>query len=180
MSDKFEYCKYCVNKDSDKCMKCKERKIYGNNWFPSKFKMISMIEEFVSYNKEKFNGYCNDCFNNNTNLCKTCEYDKIYNLDEGDFVYTTIIPSNFKDSNCKSEDKVNHPNHYKSETGLETIEVIEAFCFDLQGIECVCTANILKYVCRWKKKNGLEDLKKAKWYLEKLINQVEKMEEENK
>lgn len=71
---------------------------------------------------------------------------------------------------------VNHPNHYISETGLETIDVIEAFTFDLKGIEAVCTANILKYICRWKNKNGLQDLKKAQWYLERLIDHVKNLE----
>lgn len=74
---------------------------------------------------------------------------------------------------------VNHPPHYKSETGLETIDVIEAFTFDLKGIEATDTGNILKYMCRWKHKNGLQDLEKAKWYLEHLINHVRKLEEEN-
>ena len=77
------------------------------------------------------------------------------------------------------EDMVNHPNHYMSETGLETIDVIEAFTFDLKGIEAVDTANVIKYICRWKKKNGLEDLKKAQWYLNNLIKHVENLEKEN-
>lgn len=77
-------------------------------------------------------------------------------------------------------DLVNHPEHYISETGLETIDVIEAFTVDLKGIEAVCTANVLKYICRWKYKNGLQDLKKARWYLERLIKHVENLEEENK
>lgn len=74
-------------------------------------------------------------------------------------------------------DMVNHPQHYKTESGLETIDVIEAFTFDLKGVEAVDTANVIKYICRWKKKNGLEDLKKAKWYLEHLINKIEKENE---
>lgn len=69
-------------------------------------------------------------------------------------------------------DMVNHPPHYQSDSGLEVIKVIEAFTEGLEGIEAVCTANIIKYVCRWKKKNGLEDLKKAQWYLDKLIESV--------
>lgn len=76
-------------------------------------------------------------------------------------------------------DVVNHPPHYKSELGLETIDVIEAFTFDLKGIEATDTGNIIKYICRWPHKNGLQDLKKAKWYLEHLINHVEKLEKEN-
>lgn len=71
------------------------------------------------------------------------------------------------------EDAVNHPKHYQTSNGLETIDVIEAFTEDLTGMEAVCTANVLKYICRWKKKNGVQDLKKAKWYLEKLIEKLD-------
>ena len=72
------------------------------------------------------------------------------------------------------KDMVNHPSHYKSETGMEVIDVIESFTSDLKGIEATDTGNIIKYICRWKHKNGLEDLKKAQWYLNHLINHVEK------
>lgn len=82
---------------------------------------------------------------------------------------------------CESTDvMVSHPNHYISETGLEVIDVVEAFTFDLKGIEATDTGNILKYICRWSKKNGLQDLEKAAWYLNHLINHVRKMAEENK
>lgn len=70
---------------------------------------------------------------------------------------------------------VSHPPHYQSETGLEVIDVIEAFTFDLKGIEATDTGNIIKYICRWNGKNGLQDLKKARWYLDHLINHVEKL-----
>ena len=72
---------------------------------------------------------------------------------------------------------VSHPSHYISETGLEVIDVIEAFTFDLKGIEATDTGNILKYMCRWKNKNGLQDLEKAKWYLDHLIDHVKKLKE---
>lgn len=75
---------------------------------------------------------------------------------------------------------INHPDHYQSETGLEVLDIIEAFTFDLKGIEAFDTGNILKYICRWKKKNGLQDLEKAGWYLSHLIEHVEKLEEENR
>lgn len=81
----------------------------------------------------------------------------------------------------ESNDKmVSHPDHYMSETGLEVIDVIEAFTFDLKGIEATDTGNILKYICRWNNKNGLQDLEKAKWYLDHLIDHVRMLEEENK
>ena len=75
-----------------------------------------------------------------------------------------------------STDMVNHPPHYQSENGLEVINVIEAFTAELKGIEATDTGNILKYICRWSHKNGLQDLKKAKWYLEHLIKHIEEKE----
>ena len=79
----------------------------------------------------------------------------------------------------KEDIMVSHPPHYRSETGMEVIDVIEAFTFDLKGLEATDTGNIIKYICRWKQKNGLQDLMKAKWYLEHLINHVSKLEIEN-
>ena len=79
----------------------------------------------------------------------------------------------------KNTESVNHPCHYQSETGIEVIDVIEAFTFDLDGVSAFDTGNILKYICRWSKKNGLQDLKKAEWYLQHLIAHIEKVEKEN-
>lgn len=69
---------------------------------------------------------------------------------------------------------VSHPSHYQSKSGLEVIDAIEAFTDGLEGIEAFDTGNIIKYMCRWKQKNGIQDLKKARWYLEHLINHMEK------
>lgn len=65
-------------------------------------------------------------------------------------------------------DNVNHPTHYTS-TKIETIEII---CDKLsaEAFEGFCIGNVLKYVTRYKLKNGLEDLKKARWYLDKIIS----------
>lgn len=68
-----------------------------------------------------------------------------------------------------NSDMVNRPPHYISDNGIETIDVIQAFTEGLDGIEAVCTGNVIKYICRWHKKNGLEDLEKAKWYLNRLM-----------
>ena len=77
----------------------------------------------------------------------------------------------------ESNDKmVSHPSHYQSESGLEVIDVIEAFTSDLNGIEATDTGNILKYMCRWKHKNGLQDLEKAQWYLIHLIEKIKEKE----
>lgn len=70
------------------------------------------------------------------------------------------------------EDVVNHPKHYQSKSGLEVIEVIKAFTEDMEGIVAVDEANAIKYILRWPKKNGIEDLEKAKWYINNLIQHL--------
>ena len=69
------------------------------------------------------------------------------------------------------KDNVNHPSHY-TQGAIECIDAIKEATKGLFGIEAVCTANIIKYVWRWKFKNGLEDLDKASWYLERLKQEV--------
>ena len=70
-------------------------------------------------------------------------------------------------------DVVNHPKHYKAKNGMEVIDVIEAFTANLKGYEAIYTGKVIKYICRWKEKNGLEDLRKAQWYLNRLIKNIE-------
>lgn len=65
-------------------------------------------------------------------------------------------------------DNVNHPSHY-TQGGVECIEALKAATENLKGIDAVCTANAIKYLWRWKEKNGVEDLEKAKWYINRLI-----------
>lgn len=64
-------------------------------------------------------------------------------------------------------DVVNHPTHYQ--TGkFECIDVM----IETQGVEAVCNfclCNAFKYLYRSKRKNGLEDIKKAIWYLNKYV-----------
>lgn len=62
-------------------------------------------------------------------------------------------------------DQVNHPAHYKSAAGVEVIDVIEAFGLGFHE------GNVVKYLLRWKQKGGVEDLKKARWYLNRFIEQ---------
>lgn len=67
-----------------------------------------------------------------------------------------------------ASENVNHPSHY-TQGSVECIDALQAATANLQGIEAVCTANAIKYLWRWKQKNGEEDLKKAQWYIDKLI-----------
>lgn len=69
-----------------------------------------------------------------------------------------------------SNDNVNNPKHYQGINGLEVIEVMENFIPKLNGMKAVCMANIIKYVLRHPEKNGVEDLMKARWYLDRLIS----------
>lgn len=112
------------------------------------------------------NGFCVDCINKSllfsTEPCKSCvnnggEKDSFTPLKD-------VAPSvNEKPVN----DNVNHPSHY--ETGsFECIDVM----LETQGKEAVknfCLCNAFKYIYRHNNKNGLEDIKKAKWYIDKYI-----------
>lgn len=75
-------------------------------------------------------------------------------------------------------DNVNHPSHY--ETGkYECIDVM----IETQGIEAVknfCICNAFKYLYRHENKNGVEDVRKAKWYLDKYLELVESDKEKLK
>ena len=63
-------------------------------------------------------------------------------------------------------DPVNAPSHYR----VSEIEAIDYISGQLgSGVKNYLEGNILKYMHRWRYKNGVEDLRKAKWYLDKLI-----------
>ena len=68
----------------------------------------------------------------------------------------------------EENEKVNHPNHY-NQGGIECLDVIKAYYGD-DGYEGFCAGNVLKYVMRYKhKENALDDLKKARFYLDEVI-----------
>ena len=71
-----------------------------------------------------------------------------------------------------SPDMVNHPKHY-TQGGIECIECIKAAVTNKVGIEAVCVANVIKYLFRYEEKNGIEDVRKAKWYIERLLKELE-------
>lgn len=76
-------------------------------------------------------------------------------------------------------ERVNHPAHYNA-GGIECIDALEAATIGLEGIEAFCTANAIKYLWRWKRKNGEEDLQKAIWYINRIIDRAGKPPEERK
>jgi hypothetical protein len=69
-------------------------------------------------------------------------------------------------------DAVNHPSHYTA-GGIECIEALKAATTGLNGIKAVCVANAIKYLWRHAHKNGIEDLKKSIWYIQRLIEEYE-------
>lgn len=67
-------------------------------------------------------------------------------------------------------DMVNQPPHY-NQAGIECLDAIRAATNE--GYEFYLQGNIIKYLWRYRYKNGVEDLNKAKFYLERLIEEVE-------
>ena len=66
---------------------------------------------------------------------------------------------------------VEHPSHY-NQNGTETIEVIKAG-MSAEQFEGFLVGNVIKYISRYKYKNGVEDLEKARFYLDKLVDVTE-------
>ena len=66
-------------------------------------------------------------------------------------------------------DMVNSPPHY-NQAGVECIDAIRAATDE--GYEYYLQGNIIKYLWRYRYKNGVQDLEKAQWYLEKLIEEI--------
>ena len=75
-------------------------------------------------------------------------------------------------------DMVNGPIHYR-QGGIEAIEAIKSAVATAPPVQAVFVANILKYVWRYREKNGIQDLCKARWYLNELIKEVEKHDKVN-
>jgi hypothetical protein len=82
-------------------------------------------------------------------------------------------PPEWRGSIAIKTDNVNRPRHYTNsdaycpqcERPIECIDITRHMDFNL--------GNAIKYIWRWKDKNGLEDLLKARWYLQDAISQLE-------
>ena len=73
-------------------------------------------------------------------------------------------------------DMVNHPIHY-TQGDIECIDCIKAATVGKNGVQSFCVGNIIKYLFRYEKKNGLEDVKKAQFYINRLIQELEQKKE---
>ena len=86
--------------------------------------------------------------------------------------FEKLLKSSIKTETPKP-DMVNHPPHY-TRGKVETIDGLESAVEGLQGKEAGLTWQVIRYMWRWKfKNNPLEDLKKAEFYLKRLIKHVE-------
>lgn len=73
-----------------------------------------------------------------------------------------------------------HPSHYAL-NGMEPYEAVDLIKSSVgDGFEGYCHGNILKYVIRYKRKNGIEDLKKARVHLNWLIDYLENADDQER
>ena len=151
--------------------------------------------------KEKIDAlelYCNHC----GDTCDTCELKNVYDKETAEFTNNYSCVFNAMDNkmldkiygwykeldqatcendevNCcnkeSNADMVNHPFHY-TQGGIECIDALKAATVSKTGIEAICTANAIKYLWRYEEKNGIEDVNKARWYIDRLIKELEEKE----
>ena len=119
--------------------------------------------------------FCDDC--NGCDVCLLekfsggvmCDFDK-WSDDKLAIAYEEVKMDG------GSTDMVNHPKHY-NQGGIECIDALKAATVGKRGIEAVCVANVIKYLWRYEEKNGIEDVRKAKWYIERLLKELEESQQ---
>ena len=110
--------------------------------------------------------------------CSYCLLEKFSGEDDCDFdewsddKLAIAYDHAYKNMNENVPDMVNHPQHY-TQGGIECIDALKAATVGKRGIEAVCVANVIKYLWRYEEKNGIEDVRKAKWYIERLLKELE-------
>lgn len=110
---------------------------------------------------------CKNCFyeafGNNERPCEICDWSSRFIAKE---VFQKVPERRIADIIESTQDSVNHPKHY-THGGIEVIDAIEAWGLNFR------LANVVKYVARSDHKNNkLEDLKKARWYLDREISKL--------
>lgn len=94
------------------------------------------------------------------NKCGSAECAE-YKMANWTDVCKTVVPK---------KDNIN-PDHYKV-GGIETIDFMKAK-LSTEGFKGYLAGNVIKYITRYEHKNGLEDLKKSQWYIDRLIKELE-------
>ena len=122
---------------------------------------------------EKFSDSCN--FNRWSDDKLAIAYDHVYKNSEARLDGIPLKNEEVKmDENVP--DMVNHPQHY-TQGNIECIDALKAATVGKRGIEAVCVANVVKYLWRYEEKNGIEDVRKAKWYVERLLSELEESQQ---
>jgi len=104
-----------------------------------------------SIHNTTFHSFCPDCMTQSTTKFGAGPSDSYY--PPGD-----------------KNDMVNSPAHY-IKGDIECIDAIAEAVKQLRGMEAMCTGNAIKYLWRWRYKNGTEDLEKAIWYIRRMIDE---------
>ena len=107
-----------------------------------------------------------------------CDFDK-WTDDKLAIAYDHVCKNNDAELNIEPEnnpDMVSHPKHY-TQGDIECIDALKAATVGKRGIEAVCVANVIKYLWRYEEKNGIEDVRKAKWYIERLLKELEESQQ---
>lgn len=115
----------------------------------------------LPHNKMMDSGYCTDCAEG---------LELGYKKENEEGLSWEGEPTVLEDVPFEENDPVN-PNHYK-QASIELIDFMQETC-SKDEFNGYCKNNVLKYVVRYKQKNGVEDLKKAMWYLDRLIQSEE-------
>jgi len=108
--------------------------------------------------KKLFHAFCPDCM-----VVK----NTVYGAGPSDCYYLPGAGTGYDWS--EKPDMVNSPDHY-TQGNIECIDAIAEVVKHLDGMEAMCTGNAIKYLWRWRHKNGVEDLKKAQWYIQRMID----------
>ena len=139
------YCDHC----GDTCDKCKLRNMYDKETDEFVAKYACTFDTMDDEMLDKIYGWYKEL---NTTACENAE-NECYSKE------STV-------------DMVNHPSHY-TQGGIECIDCIKSAIVGKVGIEAFCVGNAIKYLFRYEEKNGIEDVKKARWYIDRLIKELE-------
>lgn len=143
--------------------------------------MLLALDKFCDEQKDcsccllkKFSDAC--YFNRWSDDKLAIAYDHVYKNSEA-----RLDGSHLKDAELNIEpennpEMVSHPKHY-TQGDIECIDALKAATVGKRGIEAVCVANVIKYLWRYEEKNGIEDVRKAKWYIERLLKELEESQQ---
>lgn len=156
------------------------RFFYNHVWYLRRYESAVRGDVFYRYlNDDELSEISPTLDENGNSIFESSIFERIEIVDGKDVECGMITKRNridflsdpHEDVNSDKKSKwsnVLYPNHY-NQNGIEVWDVINAFTKDLEGAEAFYAGNVIKYVLRWNHKNGIEDLEKAKVYIDKII-----------